>query len=51
VLLKFSDNKSKAGEYMEGHNRCVKKGFDDGVSLLAGSIDSGLGGSVIANNI
>ena len=51
ILLKFSDNKSAVSEYMGGHNEWIKKGFEDGVFLLAGSIKSGLGGSVIANNI
>ena len=50
VLLKFSDNKSKAGEFMDGHNEWIQKGFDDGVFLLVGSLQPGLGGSVIAHN-
>jgi len=50
VLLKFSDNKSQAGKFMEGHNAWIKKGFDDGVFLLVGSIEPGRGGSVIAHN-
>jgi len=50
VLLKFSDNKNKAGELMDGHNQWIKDGFDDGVFLLVGSLQPGLGGSVIAYN-
>ena len=50
VLLKFSDNKGQAGEYMEGHNAWIKQGFEDGVFLLIGSIEPGLGGSVVAHN-
>lgn len=50
ILLKFSDNKSKAGELMDGHNEWIKQGFDDGVFLLVGSLQPGLGGSVIAHN-
>jgi len=50
VLLKFSDNKPQAGEFMDGHNAWIKKGFDDGVFLLVGSIEPGRGGSVIAHN-
>jgi len=50
VLLKFSDNKPQAGKYMDGHNAWIKKGFDDGVFLLVGSIEPGRGGSVIAYN-
>lgn len=50
ILLKFSENKSKAGEYMDGHNMWIKQGFDDGVFLLVGSLQPNLGGSVIAHN-
>ncbi len=51
VFLKFSENKAKAGEFMDGHNAWIKQGFDDGIFLLVGSIEPGLGGSVIAHNI
>jgi len=50
VLLKFSDNKSKAGEFMESHNAWLKRGFDDGVFLLAGSLQPSLGGGILAHN-
>lgn len=50
VLLKFSDNRAQAGQLMEGHNEWLSKGFDDGVFLLAGSIQPGIGGGIIAHN-
>ena len=50
VLLKFSDNRSQAGNFMDGHNAWINNGFDDGVFLLVGSIEPNLGGSVIAHN-
>jgi uncharacterized protein YciI len=50
VLLKFSDNKSRAGQFMEGHNQWIKRGFDDGVFLLVGSLQPNLGGGVVAHN-
>ncbi len=50
VLLKFSNNKSQASEFMQGHNQWLKSGFDDGVFLLAGSLQPGLGGAIVANN-
>lgn len=50
VLLKFSDNKSRAGEFMEDHNKWIQQGFDDGVFLLVGSIEPGVGGTIIAHN-
>lgn len=50
VLLKFSANKSPAGQFMEGHKKWVKRGFDDGVFLLAGSLEPNLGGGILAHN-
>ncbi len=50
VLLKFSANKSQAGQYMDGHKGWLKRGFDDGVFLLAGSLEPGLGGGILAHN-
>lgn len=50
IFLKFADNKSKAGQLMEGHNAWIKRGFDDGVFLLVGSLQPNLGGSVVAHN-
>ena len=50
VLLKFSDNKEQAGQFMEGHNEWVKRGFDDDVFLLTGSLQPKLGGGVVAHN-
>ena len=50
VLLKFSDNKGNAGQFMDGHKDWIKRGFDDGVFLLAGSLQPGLGGAVVAHN-
>ncbi|WP_415891748.1 YciI family protein [Neptuniibacter sp. PT8_73] len=49
VLLKFSDNKAQASEYMQDHNLWIKQGFDDGVFLIAGSLQPGLGGTVMVN--
>ena len=50
IFLKFSSNKSQAGEFMQGHNEWIKKGFDDGVFLLVGSLQPGLGGGIVAHN-
>ena len=50
VFLKFSANKSQAGQFMEGHKAWLKRGFDDGVFLLAGSLEPGLGGGILAHN-
>jgi uncharacterized protein YciI len=50
ILLTFSDNKAQASEYMAGHNDWIAQGFQDGIFLLVGSLEPGLGGSVIAHN-
>lgn len=50
VLLKFSDNKSQASQFMEGHNEWIKRGFDDGIFLLVGSLQPSLGGGIVAHN-
>ena len=51
VLLKFSDNKGLASEFMEGHKKWIKRGFDDGVFLLAGSLQPNVGGGIVAHNV
>ncbi|RED54234.1 YciI family protein [Aestuariispira insulae] len=48
ILLKFSANRENAGTYMEAHKAWLKQGFDDGVFLLAGSLQPGLGGGILA---
>ena len=50
VLLKFSDNKANAGQFMEGHKEWIKRGFDDAVFLLAGSLQPNLGGGIVAHD-
>ena len=35
---------------MEGHNEWIKRGFDDGVFLLVGSLQPNLGGGIVAHN-
>ena len=50
VLLEFSDNKSRAGRFMNGHREWIKRGFDDGVFLMVGSLQPNGGGAVLAHN-
>lgn len=50
VLLKFSGNKRQAGQFMDGHNEWIRRGFDDGVFLLAGGLQPDLGGGIVAHN-
>ncbi len=51
VLLKFSDNKGQASQFMEGHNEWIRHGFDDGIFLLVGSLQPNLGGGIVAHNL
>lgn len=50
VLLRFSANKSHAAQFLEGHNAWIKRGFEDGVFLLAASLQPKLGGGILAHN-
>ena len=50
VLLRFSENKAQAGQFMDGHKQWLKRGFDDGVFLLVGSLQPNLGGGIVAHN-
>ncbi|MAY14089.1 YciI family protein [Thalassolituus sp. UBA2009] len=51
VLLRFSQNKAQAAAFMDGHNEWLRQGFADGIFLLAGSLQPGLGGALIAHGI
>lgn len=51
VLLKFSGDTTRAGQYMEAHKAWVKRGFDDQVFLLVGSLKPNLGGGIVAHDI
>lgn len=50
VLLRFSDNKGQASEFINGHKEWIKRGFDDNVFLLVGSLQPNLGGGIVAHN-
>lgn len=50
VLLKFSNNKGQAGQFMEGHKEWIKRGFDEGVFLLLGNLQPNSGGGIVAHN-
>lgn len=50
-MLKFSNNKGRAKEFMEGHNAWIRRGFDDGVFLLVGNLEPKLGGGIVAHDL
>jgi uncharacterized protein YciI len=49
VILKLADNKGKASHFMSGHNEWIKRGLDDGVFLLVGSLRPNGGGAIVAH--
>jgi len=49
VTLTFADNKDRAGALMEGHKAWIKKGFDEGLFLMVGSLQPGRGGAILAH--
>lgn len=51
VLLKFAGDRDAAGRLMESHNAWLRRGFDDGVFLLAGTLQPALGGGILAHGI
>lgn len=50
VTLRFSGDRSRAGRFMDGHNEWIRRGFDDGVFLLVGSLRPDPGGGIVAHN-
>ncbi|PDS61986.1 hypothetical protein CO653_30385 [Rhizobium anhuiense] len=50
VLLKFSDNKAQAGQFMDGHKVWIQRGLEDGIFLLVGSLQPNAGGGILAHN-
>lgn len=51
VQLKFSANKSQAAQWMDGHKAWIKRGFDEGVLLLVGSLQPNVGGGILAHQL
>lgn len=51
VTLRFGTNKSSAPKFMDAHNAWLKRGFDDGVFLLAGSLKPAGGGGILAAGV
>lgn len=50
VLLRFSDNKAQAGQFMDGHKAWIQRGLEDGIFLLVGSLQPNQGGGILAHN-
>ncbi|RYZ19980.1 MAG: hypothetical protein EOO16_18260 [Chitinophagaceae bacterium] len=48
ITLRFAD-KTKAPQLMDGHNAWIKRGFEDGVFLMVGSLQPNAGGAILAH--
>ena len=51
VFLTFTEKRGCAGEFMDGHNLWLKKGFDEEVFSLAGSLQPARGGAILAHGV
>lgn len=51
AFLRFTEARSRASQYMEEHKRWLQGGFADGVFLLAGGIEPGQGGAILAHQL
>ncbi|WP_112827408.1 YciI family protein [Rhizobium cremeum] len=51
VQLKFTEARARAPQFMEVHNAWLKRGFDDGIFLLAGSLQPRLGGAILVHGV
>ncbi len=51
VTLRFAANRDKAGALMDEHNAWLRRGFEEGILLLAGSLQPRAGGVILANGV
>lgn len=51
ILLTFAENRDQAAFHMDAHKAWIKKGFDDGVFLVAGSLVPHMGGAILASGV
>jgi uncharacterized protein YciI len=51
ILLRFSSRRTAAPQFMAAHKQWLKQGFDDGVFLLAGSLEPSQGGGILAHGV
>lgn len=50
ISLRFTD-KTKAPPLMDRHKAWIKRGFEDGVFLVAGSLQPNAGGAILAHKV
>ena len=51
IFLKFGPDRAQANQWMAEHVQWIQQGIDDGVFLMAGSLDNAQGGAVLAMNL
>lgn len=51
IFLRFGPNRAMASQWMDGHKQWIQQGIDEGVFLMAGSLDAGQGGVVLATGL
>ncbi|MBO1537917.1 YciI family protein [Pseudomonas sp. OA65] len=51
VFLRFSAGREQAYRLMQAHKEWLQRGFDEGVFLLAGSIQPQAGGMILAKGV
>jgi uncharacterized protein YciI len=51
IFLRFGPDRALAGQWMAGHKEWIQQGIDDGVFLMAGSLDASQGGVVLATGL
>lgn len=49
IFLRFSIHQAAAHKHLEAHKQWLKRGFADGVFLLAGSLEPRQGGGILAH--
>jgi uncharacterized protein YciI len=51
VFLKFGPNRTQASHWMAQHNEWIQTGISDGTFLMAGSLEGGQGGAILAKGL
>jgi len=51
VFLRFSARRDQASRLMQAHKDWLQQGFDEGVFLLAGSLQPQAGGMILASGV
>lgn len=51
VLLRFTEHRERASAFAAEHVAWIKRGIADGVFLVAGSLQPGLGGAIFAHGV